>query len=85
MSISGHNNHQSAGLGRPVQPGRTFGAGALGGLMLSGMFHENLPHGPGGDPQEMGPVLPVNTCSPDELLVGLMHQGGRLQRVVPSK
>ena len=48
----------------------------------AGVVHQNLAHGPGGDPEEMGPALPGNGLTVHQSEKGLVHQRGRAQRVI---
>jgi hypothetical protein len=45
------------------------------------LVYKNLAHGPGGDPEEMSPVLPLDSCLVDQTAVCLMHEGCWLQGV----
>src|SRR5262249_32740181 len=57
---------------------------SLGGLPAAGVVHEDPPHRLRRDPEEVSPVLPVDAPLIDETEVGLVHEGGRLERVIGS-
>ena len=50
-------------------------------VQLARMIHQNLPHQPGGDSQEMRPVLPVHLRLVHQFKVDLIDQRGGLQGV----
>ena len=50
-------------------------------LPSSSVIHQDLPHGPGGDRQKVGPVG-CRHAAAGELEIGLVHQGRGLERQV---
>ena len=57
------------------------GAAAFGGALCARAFHQDLPHGVGGDPHEVGPVLHVEATRAHEPRPRLIGERRRLQRV----
>ena len=45
------------------------------------MANEDVPHGLGGDRQEMGARLPLHAIDLDELEIGLVDERGRVERM----
>src|SRR6202043_2609587 len=57
---------------------------ALFGAAFPRMVDEDLPHHPGRDAEEVRAVFPAHVWLPDQPQIGLMNEGGGLQRVIPS-
>src|SRR6516162_10933105 len=56
----------------------------LAGAPLSRVVHEDLPHQPRRDPEEMGAILPLNVSPVDQPQIGLVHECRRLERVIAA-
>ena len=71
------------GIGRrQTAQGHAAAAGlSLVGVLVARVIGEDLPHGGGGDGEEMCPVLRGNHARPEQADAGLVGQGGRLQGV----
>ena len=54
---------------------------ALLGLVASGVGDEHLTHGPRGQRQEVGPVLPLHALTVDQLEIRLVDEGRRGERM----
>ena len=52
-------------------------------LLRDGVVHQDPPHRLRRNGEEMGAVLPAQPIQPEQLNVSLVHQAGRVQRVVP--
>mgnify|MGYP000119666982 CR=1 FL=1 len=52
--------------------------------MASGVVDKDPPDRLGGDREEMGPVVPLSPLLVHEFEVGLVHQGGCLQRMIAA-
>jgi hypothetical protein len=49
---------------------------------LASVVYENLAHGPGGNPEEVSPVLPFDSCLVNQAAICLMHECCWLQGVI---
>src|SRR5262249_26433684 len=60
-------------------------AQALAAVLVTGpaprLLDEDLPHGPRRGAEEVSPALPAGILVPDQPQVGLVNQGGRLERL----
>jgi hypothetical protein len=51
---------------------------------MTGVIHQDLPHRPHGDAQEVSTILPADMFVVDEFDIGLVNQRRRLEGVVGS-
>ena len=56
-------------------------APALGGRLVAGVVHEDLPHRPRGHGEEVGAALPLGVFAAGELQIGLVDESGGLKGV----
>jgi hypothetical protein len=76
------NRARLSGKVRAGQRGLVLQAAALDPLTGAGMIHEDSTHRLRRDPKKMRTILPLNLPLFDESQIGLVHERGRLQRVI---
>jgi hypothetical protein len=67
-----------------VHRNAALAAGTLGRPMRPRVIHEDTPHHPRRDTEEVRPVLPRDTLLPDQPEIGLVNECCRLKRVIAT-